>query len=122
MDKPQDNNGRCTEHKAGCGVDVNDGCLCKVDARECQLIKGMVWQVSVRRIDSKGIVQCKIGVTRVLWYDLKLVGNRIVVIANRNKFPDGQKKLPSTTHVNTYCGGCAELVFIDGGNVVKNDS
>eukprot|EP00956_Cyclotella_meneghiniana_P029926 scaffold74123_cov36-Cyclotella_meneghiniana.AAC.1 len=44
MDKPQDANGRCTEHKAGCGVDVNDGCLCKVDATECQLIKGMVWQ------------------------------------------------------------------------------
>eukprot|EP00956_Cyclotella_meneghiniana_P036427 scaffold125722_cov23-Cyclotella_meneghiniana.AAC.3 len=95
MDKPQDKNGECTTHKGGCGVHVNDGCLCKVDARECQLVKGMVWQ---------------------------LVGNRIVVIVNRNKIPEGQVKIPSTTRVNTHCGGCAELVFIDGGNVVKNDS
>ena len=122
MDKPQDKNGKCTLHKDGCGIHVKDGVLCKVDARECQLVKGMIWQVSVCMIDSKGIVQCKIGVTRILWYDLKLVGNRIGVIVNRNKIPKGQVKLPSTTRVNTHCGGCAELRFINGGNVVNNDS
>ena len=41
-------------------------------------------------------MQCIFGDnTWVLWYDLKLVGNRIGVIVNRNMIPKGQVKFDS---------------------------
>ena len=120
MDKPQDDNGKCDDHPKGCGKVIEDGTWCKVDAAECQLLKGRIWQVSVRRFDNNGNLGCKIGITRVLWYDLQLVGNRIGVIRDREKCPDhivkNPGKLPTTVQLHTHCFGVATLYFVDGGN------
>ena len=119
MDKPQDVNGTCDDHPKGCGKVVENGTWCKVDAAECQLLKGRIWQVSVRRFDYKGNLGCKIGITRVLWYDLQLVGNRIGVLGDREKCPDhvlkAPGKLPATVQLHTHCFGVATLYFVDGG-------
>ena len=116
MDRPQDDNGKCDLHPKGCGRPIENGTWCKVDAAECQLLKGRIWQVSVRAFDKNGELGCKIGVTRVLWYDLQLVGNRIGVITDRERCPDDMEELPTTVKLYTHCHGCATLKFVDGGN------
>ena len=120
MDKPQDDNGKCDDHPKGCRKVIENGTWCKFDAAECQLLKGRIWQVSVRRFDDKGNLGCKIGITRVLWYDLQLVGNRIGVLGDREKCPDhvlkAPGKLPATVQLHTHCFGVATLYFVDGGN------
>ena len=114
MDRPQEENGKCNKHPKGCGRCVDIGSPCRVDGNECVLLDGKIWQISVRMLDNQGEMSCKIGVTRVLWYNLALVTNRIGVLSNRTYCKDEMKALPATTSLGSHCYGSGTLKFIDG--------
>ena len=116
MDRPLDENAKCVDHPQGCGREVPVGMTCKVDGNECELLGGRIWQISVRDIDGLGKMGCKIGVTRVLGYDLRLVCNRVGVMVEKSDCPDNQVELPTTTTLGSHCGGSGKLKFIDGVN------
>eukprot|EP00956_Cyclotella_meneghiniana_P015092 scaffold22873_cov44-Cyclotella_meneghiniana.AAC.4 len=65
---PLDDNMSCNIHPGGCGWALNYGRPVKVDAGECQLIKGRIWNVAVREmsgLDEKHNITlgCKIAAT-----------------------------------------------------------
>eukprot|EP00956_Cyclotella_meneghiniana_P020516 scaffold36341_cov43-Cyclotella_meneghiniana.AAC.2 len=110
---PLDDNMHCNIHPGGCGWALNYGRCCKVDAGECQLIKGRIWNVAVREmsaVDDKHNITlgCKIGVVRVLYNQLHLVGNRTGMITSISHKPE---KKSNTQNLQNMCGGTAILTF-----------
>ena len=109
----QDENMKCKQHTGGCGWDLSEGDICRVDAGECQLIKGRIWNVAVRALydpDEKGNIQlgCKVGIVRVLYNQLHLVANRTGTIS---MLCHGPNKKSCTQNLQNMCGGTARLVF-----------
>ena len=108
-----DQNMKCNSHPGGCGWSLEDGDICRVDAGECQLIKGRIWNVAVRAVydpDDKGNIQlgCKVGIVRVLYNQLHLVANRTGTIT---MLCHGPNKKSNTQNLQNMCGGTARLVF-----------
>eukprot|EP00956_Cyclotella_meneghiniana_P036904 scaffold132185_cov61-Cyclotella_meneghiniana.AAC.1 len=113
ISQPQDENMKCNRHPGGCGWDLAENDICRVDAGECQLIKGRIWNVAVRALydaDEKGNIQlgCKVGIVRVLYNQLHLVANRTGTIT---MLCHGPNKKSSTINLQNMCGGTARLVF-----------
>lgn len=112
---PLDDNMRCGEHRDGCGRQLVEGDICKVDAGECQLIKGRVWNVAVKWVDppdEKDNIKtsCKVGIVRVMYDQLHLVGNRHGMIST---VAQGPVKNSTTQNLQNMCRGVAKLVFLN---------
>ena len=108
-----DKNMSCNIHPGGCGWALNYGRPVMVDAGECQLIKGRIWNVAVREmsaVDDKHNITlgCKIGIVRVLYNQLHLVGNRTGMITSISHKPE---KKSNTQNLQNACGGTAIMTF-----------
>eukprot|EP00956_Cyclotella_meneghiniana_P017956 scaffold29650_cov44-Cyclotella_meneghiniana.AAC.1 len=113
---PLDTNMSCKIHPGGCGWALNYGRPVKVDAGECQLIKGRIWNVAVREfsgVDEKHNVTlgCKVGIVRVLYNQLHLVANRSGIITHISHKP--KDKTSVTINLQNMCCGTAVLTFFN---------
>lgn len=115
ISNPLDDNMSCVIHQKGCGQHLKLNDLCKVDAGECQLIKGRLWNVAVRHVgdpDNKNNMQlgCKVGIVRVMYDQLHLGGNRFGIISMIAHCPN---KNSTTQNLQNMCYGTATLVFFN---------
>ena len=111
--KPIDDNMRCQLHPKGCGSDLQLGENCIVDAGECQLVMGRVWNVAVRaRVAGKdGLrMDCKVGIVRCRYDQLHLIGNRSGIITKIEPSNHGKT---TTQSIRSICHGYAVLTFTD---------
>ena len=77
VDLPLDHTHQCSLHPVCCGTQLlKPGQCVMVCGRECELVKGKVWYVAVRIVDSFGVVGCKVGIVKVLADQLHTVCNR----------------------------------------------
>lgn len=113
INKPIDDNMRCEHHPNGCGFDLKHGENCIVDAGECQLVMGRVWNVAVRArvVGKDGLrMDCKVGIVRCRFDQLHLIGNRSGIITKMEPSNHGKT---TTQSLRSTCHGYAVLTFTD---------
>ena len=106
------------EHRHyGCGrfLKLND--IVKIDAMDCFLIRGVIWAVSVKKLNpDDGKLGCNVGYIKCLANQLHIFANRIgyvkTINADEENYETQKNKL--AVWMGRSCHGACEVWFLDG--------
>ena len=109
---PIDTNMSCKEHPNGCGKVLAAGDIVVCDAHECEFVKGGIYFIAARILDSEGHKSCKVGLFKCLFHQVNLIAHRVGKVV---KIEQEGKSKNTTQYACDHCRGVATIRFLDGG-------